>query len=704
VLNEAARLDMLVLLTPAYLGYGCGSQGWCQEMKANGTTKVYNYGVYLGNRYKNFKNLIWVNGGDVAAADYGAMDVVNALVNGIRSVDASHLHTAHCDRQRSGIDCYNQTWLQVNTTYSDCSRTAEKIKTDYERTSVKPFFYIEGTYENEGASQTCLRSQAYWAVLGGAFGHVFGNNPIWLFDSGWQNALNSTGAQSLQRFAALFASRPWHNLLPDYGHQVATSGYGSVTNSSYVGVARTSDHGTVMAYLPSSSSLTIDMTQISGSTANAWWYSPGSGASTFIGTYPTSGSRVFTPNGSGDWVLVLDDASLNLGAPGSGTPPPAPTEAADLALTKIANASSVVAGSPISYSLGIANDGPDTATNVILTDTLPAGLTYTTASASQGSCSHMGATVTCALGQISAGANATAQITVNTSTSGTYVNTASVTSAVADPSSANNSASAQTIVQIPSTPPPDPELADLVLRKSASASTVVSGNTVSFSLSVINNGPNTATSVTVSDPLPAGLSFNSASASQGTCTRSGSTVTCTLGTLSSGASATAQITVGTLNVGTFSNTASVSSTVADPVASNNTGTVQITVQSPSSPPPSDPEPSPPPSDDKTKLESKGGCAATVIAHHSWMTAKLRYLRVFRDRYLRTNSAGQVLTRTYYRLSPAIADVLRERAGARAVARLLLRPVVLFAEYVTVGQRNDVDVVVRNTPMEGARSR
>jgi len=317
VLNEAARLDILVLLTPAYLGYGCGSQGWCQEMKANGTTKMFNYGVYLGNRYKNFKNIIWVEGGDVGAADYGAMNVVNALVDGIKSVDAAHLHTAHCDRQNSGIDCYNQTWLEVNTTYSECSRTAEKTKTDYERTKVMPFFYIEGQYEGEGASQTCLRSQAYWSVLGGSFGHVFGNNPIWEFKSGWQTALNSSGSQSMQRFGQLFASRAWHNLVPDYAHNVVVAGYGSI-GSDYVGVARTSDGATVIAYLPSNAAVTVDMSKVAGTSAKALWYKPDSGVATVIGSFPTSGTRTFTPPSSDDWVLVLDNAALDLPPPGGG--------------------------------------------------------------------------------------------------------------------------------------------------------------------------------------------------------------------------------------------------------------------------------------------------------------------------------------------------------------------------------------------------
>jgi len=51
--------------------------------------------------------------------------------------------------------------------------------------------------------------------------------------------------------------------------------------------------------------------------ATCWWFSPSSGATTLIGNYSNSGMRDFTPPDASDWVLVIDDASANLPAPGS---------------------------------------------------------------------------------------------------------------------------------------------------------------------------------------------------------------------------------------------------------------------------------------------------------------------------------------------------------------------------------------------------
>ena len=83
------------------------------------------------------------------------------------------------------------------------------------------------------------------------------------------------------------------------------------------GRRRRGNGNTVMAYLPSSRPVKIDMRKLSGTQAACWWYNPANGSATAIGTYPTSGARTFTPPSTGDWVLVIDDAALNLPAPGS---------------------------------------------------------------------------------------------------------------------------------------------------------------------------------------------------------------------------------------------------------------------------------------------------------------------------------------------------------------------------------------------------
>src|SRR5207247_10148515 len=116
-------------------------------------------------------------------------------------------------------------------------------------------------------------------------------------------------------------------------------------------------------------------------------------------------------------------------------------------------------------------------------------------------------------------------------TAATINNTASVNGNQADPTPANNTASATTPV-VPS--------ADLVVTKTGPVTATVS-SPLTYSIVARNNGPSPATGVTVSDTLPSGVSFVSASSSQGTCTSASGTVTCSVGNLASGASATITI-------------------------------------------------------------------------------------------------------------------------------------------------------------------
>jgi hypothetical protein len=108
-------------------------------------------------------------------------------------------------------------------------------------------------------------------------------------------------------------------MVPDATHAVLTAGFGSGSTLSVA--ARSSDGQTIIAYLSDGNSTvkTLNMAQITSasSTARAWWYNPQTGAATLIGTFPNSGSRPFTAPDSGDWVLVVDDASANLPAPGT---------------------------------------------------------------------------------------------------------------------------------------------------------------------------------------------------------------------------------------------------------------------------------------------------------------------------------------------------------------------------------------------------
>ena len=127
--------------------------------------------------------------------------------------------------------------------------------------------------------------------------------------------------------------------------------------------------------------------------------------------------------------------------------------------------------------------------------------------------------------------------------------------------------------------------ADLSITKSGGPNPVVSGNRLTYTLTVTNNGPQDATGVTVTDALPGSLHFNTTNSSQGTCTRSTATnpkpkdgtITCSVGNLANGAKASITIVVTPTTPGTLTNTAKVKGTETDPDPSNNSATATITV-------------------------------------------------------------------------------------------------------------------------------
>lgn len=239
----------------------------------------------------------------------------------------------------------------------------------------------------------------------------------------------------------------------------------------------------------------------------------------------------------------------------------------DLAITKTDSADPVNAGSTFVYTLTVTNDGSETATGVTATDVLPAGVGFTSGSASQGTVSESAGTVTATIGSLASGASATVTInvTVDNDTIGAVLNNASVVGDQFDPDTSNNSTTEPTAV----TP-----VVDLVVTKSDSADPVNAGDPLTYTVTVTNDGPSSATSVELTDTLPAGVSFTSVTTTVGTASESGGVVTADIGTLADGASAVVTITVGIDNstLGTITNTASVTAAETELDATNNTVT------------------------------------------------------------------------------------------------------------------------------------
>jgi uncharacterized repeat protein (TIGR01451 family) len=230
----------------------------------------------------------------------------------------------------------------------------------------------------------------------------------------------------------------------------------------------------------------------------------------------------------------------------------------DLSLTKTVDDSTPNRNQNVTFTLTLANGGPDLATGVAVTDLLPSGLTFVSSTPSVGT--YASGTGIWTVGSLASGANATLQIVATvagaTPFTGTITNDAQVTAAneFDSDSTVNNGIGNGEDDQASAAL--DLNVADLSLTKTVDDSTPNRNQNVTFTITVSNAGPDSATAVAVQDLLPAGLTFVSSNPSQGSYV-SGTGVW-TVGTINNGANATLQIVATVTSAASIINTAQVS--------------------------------------------------------------------------------------------------------------------------------------------------
>jgi uncharacterized repeat protein (TIGR01451 family) len=241
---------------------------------------------------------------------------------------------------------------------------------------------------------------------------------------------------------------------------------------------------------------------------------------------------------------------------------------ADLAISKSDGQTTAVPGQMITYTIVATNAGPGAVTGAAVSDVPPPELTGATwvCAASPGSaCPASGSGDIDADVDLAVAGTATFTLTavLAPEATGSLSNTASISApaGVSDPAAANN-VSTDTDSLAPA--------ADLSLTLSDSPDPVAQGGTLSYTIVVTNLGPSSSSAMSVTDALPAEVSFVSSSPGEPACVHSSGTVTCALGALDPMASATVtiQVTVG-LATGTISNIAGVTGSATDAVPVNN---------------------------------------------------------------------------------------------------------------------------------------
>jgi uncharacterized repeat protein (TIGR01451 family) len=276
-----------------------------------------------------------------------------------------------------------------------------------------------------------------------------------------------------------------------------------------------------------------------------------------------------------------DPVSTNNSATVSNTVVTSTTEA-DLVVTNTPSVTSVSAGEPITYTQVLTNNGPANASTVTFTEAIPTNTNFQAITATGWTCTTpaVGATgtVTCKIATLNNAAAETFLLTVQVNAgtaAGTIItDAASATATTTDPNSSNNTnITATTTVAATGN-------ADMSVSMTGTPSTVNQGDTLTYTISVSNNGPNQATNVTLTDALPSGVTYASVSTTAGTCSQASGTVTCLLGTMSNGGSATVTLLASAGSSATITNTASVTAAQNDPNLSNNSSSVTTTIATP----------------------------------------------------------------------------------------------------------------------------
>lgn len=343
IIKAAEQNGIYIGMVPIWGGLVKSGQMNVKEAKA--------YGEFLGHRYKNSPNIIWIIGGDIQGDQNP--DVWESLAHAIKSVDKNHLMTYHPRGRYTSAKWWSKAdWMDFhmfqsghrkygqrmgNKDYPIADNTEEDnwmyVDSTWAYKPVKPVLDAEPSYEDipkglhnpdeERWQDYDVRRYEYWSVFAGSFGHTYGHNAIMQMlgvasttsygregeEKTWYNALNDPGFNQMHYLKDLILALPYFERIPDQSVIVGKNG------KQYDRLIATRGNDYLLVYDYHSNDMQLDLTKISGKKKNVWWMDAATGRLSFIGTVD-NGIKTFRPLRSGsavieDGVLIAIDSDKN---------------------------------------------------------------------------------------------------------------------------------------------------------------------------------------------------------------------------------------------------------------------------------------------------------------------------------------------------------------------------------------------------------
>ncbi len=310
---------------------------------------AFRYGKWLGTRYRNYPNILWILGGDRPPAtdsvDY--RPVWRAMAAGIKegAGEAAFITYHPWGGEKSTSQyIHNESWLNMNMIQSGHGGGHDVpiwnlISRDWKLRPAKPVLDAEPNYEDHPVNPWPewnpanryyraydVRKQTYRSVFTGGCGVTYGHHSVWQFwspreekinhaDRYWTDALDRPGAFQVGYLKRLIESRSQLTRVPD--QSLILKGQGE--KGEYITAFRDSSFSYLMIYMPVGKTITIRMDSMKTDNVNVWWFNPSTGTTVPIGLVSRRKTMDFTSPTLGegnDWVLVADDPAFHYKSPG----------------------------------------------------------------------------------------------------------------------------------------------------------------------------------------------------------------------------------------------------------------------------------------------------------------------------------------------------------------------------------------------------